>query len=323
MKTEVISASRDGAIAAAVEKLSSGMLVAVPTETVYGLAADAQNSEAVQQIYAVKGRPDFNPLICHVASPEMAQQLVVVSKPAKALMDAFWPGPLSIVLPIRPEADIAPEVTAGLQTLAVRCPANDCTRRVIEALGAPIAAPSANLSGKISPTSADDVLSDLSEKIPLILDDSPTAVGIESTIVAVDNEAVTILRPGSIGIDEISKTADLPVQDRDNTIISAPGQLKSHYAPESRVLLDQSIQPADSELFLIGFGGVDGTLNLSAAGNLAEAAHNLFAFLRKADASGKAIGIAPIPETGIGIAINDRLRRAAAPRDQHISKARS
>lgn len=323
MKTEVVSASRDGAIAAAVEKLSSGLLVAVPTETVYGLAADALNSDAVQQIYAVKGRPDYNPLICHVANKDMARQYVAVPRAAEDLMDAFWPGPLSLVLPILPSAGVAPEVTAGLRTLAVRCPDNDCTRQVIDALGAPVAAPSANLSGKISPTRAQDVLNDLSGKISMILDDGPTSVGIESTIVSVSDEAVILLRPGSVGIDEISKTANLPVRDRDETIISAPGQLKSHYAPESAVLLNQTNRPDKNKFAFIGFGEIDGDMNLSASADLEEAARNLFAYLRKADNVGHTIAVAPIPDVGIGIAINDRLRRAAAPRHTEVDEVKS
>lgn len=317
-KTSLVSASQDGAIELAVEKLLLGNVIGIPTETVYGLAADACNEKAVESIYRIKGRPSFNPLICHVNDFEMAARYIEVSIAAKELMTAFWPGPLTIVAPAIPNSKIAPAVSAGLDTLAVRCPNNETTRAVIQSLGHPIAAPSANPSGKLSPTTADSVLSSLSGKIPLIIDGGQTDVGIESTIVAVDDQKITLLRPGSISADEISDCTGLLIHDRDTALITAPGQLKSHYAPNSTVLLNCS-QPNSSTF--IGFADieVERDLNLSPSGDLAEAAHNLFEFLRKADArSNGTIAVAPIPNKGIGVAVNDRLQRAAAPRDDEI-----
>lgn len=313
MKTAIISAAQDGAIAQAVEHLMQGHPVAVPTETVYGLAADACNDEAVAAIYAAKGRPSFNPLISHVSSPEMAAAFVEIPAAAKGLMQAFWPGPLTLVLPKRADCSVSPAVSAGLDTLAVRCPANAVTRAIIDRLGKPIAAPSANPSGKLSPTTAEAVRAGLDGKIPLIIDDGQTGVGIESTIVGIAGNKITLLRPGSITADEIADAAGAPVLDRDSSTITAPGQLASHYAPKAPLRLGAT---AADGAFLLGFGAIDGNLNLSAKGDLAEAAHNLFDYLRRADehASG-GIAVAPIPNEGIGIAINDRLKRAAAPRD--------
>lgn len=310
----MVSASQDGAIDRAVEKLMLDDVVAVPTETVYGLAADAHSEKAVQKIYEIKGRPSYNPLICHVSGPEMAARYIAVSAPAKKLMDMFWPGPLTIVSARKPGCEITESVSAGLVTLAVRCPDNKITQAILTALDRAIAAPSANISGRLSPTTAESVNRSLSGKIPLIIDDGQTAVGIESTIIAVDGDQITLLRPGTVSVDEISDCASLPVHDRDTTIITAPGQINSHYAPNAKVILNCD-QPNDHAF--IGFGGIEGNkdLNLSPDGDLAEAAHNLFEFLRKADAMGNdTIAVATIPKKGIGIAINDRLARAAAPR---------
>ncbi len=314
-KTQVVSDRQDGAISLAVEELARGNLVAIPTETVYGLAADATELCAVQQIYTVKGRPSNNPLICHVADVDMAQKYVVVSPLANRVMQFFWPGPLTLVLPTRPGFAIAAPVSAGLDTVAVRCPRSETARQIISELGRPIAAPSANPSGKLSPTSADDVLQGLGGKIPLIIDGGDTPVGIESTIIGIVDEKITLLRPGSVTADDITAAVHTPVFDRDSQQITAPGQLESHYAPSSHVRLNATEQEADE--VLIGFGEIEGIMNLSSSSNLEEAAHNLFKFIRNADKlNPNCIAIAPIPNQGVGIAINDRLRRAAAPRNQ-------
>lgn len=309
----LVSASQDGAIALAVEKILAGKLVVVPTETVYGLAADATNSKAVQKIYSAKGRPSFNPLICHVSSVEMAARFVNMPDIGAKLAEKFWPGPLTLVCELKPESGIAEEVTAGLNTLAVRCPANANTRHVIAGANRPIAAPSANLSGKLSPTRAQSVLESIGDRVDLILDDGPTKVGIESTIVAIDSSGITLLRPGTVTAKDIFDAIGETVNVRTSQTITAPGQLASHYAPEAEVLLNQSM-PAEGQIF-IGFGDVACDINLSQSGDLNEAAKNLFEALRQAD-KGVPIAVSPIPDTGVGIAINDRLKRAAAARPE-------
>ncbi|WP_262695457.1 L-threonylcarbamoyladenylate synthase [Kordiimonas aquimaris] len=312
--TTLIHETENGAIDRAVEKIFDSELVALPTETVYGLAADALNDVAVKKIYHAKGRPSHNPLICHVSNNAMAQRYVRVTPLAKLLMDSFWPGPLTIVLPQIPENGIAPTVSAGLETLAVRCPAANTTREIISKLDRPIAAPSANISGKLSPTTAQDVLNDFDGKIPLIIDGGATKVGIESTIVAVHDNQIKLLRPGMVTADDIVHATSVPVRDYEGTQIVAPGQLQSHYAPNAAVLLNQE---NTGEHFFIGFGDTTGDLNLSPNGDLAEAAHNLFQHLRSADKHTEgSIALASIPNSGIGIAINDRLKRASAPRDE-------
>ncbi len=306
--TEVLPADEHG-VARAVELLRAGQPVALPTETVYGLAADATNGEAVARIYAAKGRPSFNPLIVHVTGLSMARELVEVPPAALDLMARFWPGPLTLVLPLRAGAPIASLVTAGLPTLAVRCPDHAVTQAVIAALGRPIAAPSANASGRISPTRAAHVLDSLGGRIPLVLDGGPTRAGLESTIVAVDGADVRLLRPGAVPAEA------LPVAVTAGTggAIVAPGQLASHYAPSQPVRLNAAT--AGPGEFHIGFAEVAGDRSLSRTGDLAEAAANLFDTLHAAQASGRpAIAVAPIPEHGLGVAINDRLRRAAAPK---------
>lgn len=314
-KTQVVSERQDGAVLLAVEELARGNLVAIPTETVYGLAADATELGAVQQIYAVKGRPSNNPLICHVADIDMAKKYVEISPLAEQLMQHFWPGPLTLVLPSLPGFGIASPVSAGLTTLAVRCPESETARRIIAKLGKPLAAPSANPSGKLSPTSANDVLAELGGQIPLIVDGGDTQVGIESAIIGVTDEKLTLLRPGSITADDITAVVHTPVFDRNSNQITAPGQLASHYAPTAKVRLNA--HSAEAGEILIGFGEVAGDMNLSASSKLEEAAHNLFKFMRKADLmSPSCIAIAPIPNHGVGIAINDRLHRAAAPRNR-------
>ena len=302
----IVAADADG-IAAAVATLAAGSIVALPTETVYGLAADATDADAVAKIFAAKGRPGFNPLIVHVADLDAAGALVDINATARALAARFWPGPLTLVLPARTGNGIAPAVAAGLPTLAIRIPAHPVMQAVLRGVGRPLAAPSANASGSISPTTAAHVAASLGDRAPVIVDGGPTPGGLESTIVAVAGDRVTLLRPGGIA------AAALGVNAAAGAGITAPGQLASHYAPRQPVRLNATDR-RDGE-FLIGFGTVDGDLTLSANGDLIAAAAALFATLHTAQASGAGvIAVAPIPEEGVGIAINDRLRRAAANR---------
>lgn len=300
--TEVLTAE-PGAIARAARILESGGLVAVPTETVYGLAARADRAEAVARIYAAKGRPDFNPLIVHVSGLAAAERLAEFSAPARALAEAHWPGPLTLVLPRRHDAALAPAVTAGLPTVALRVPAHPVMRALLAQVDFPLAAPSANRSGFISPTTAAHVLASLDGRIALVLDGGATEAGVESTILAVrDDGRIEELRPGPLQI-----AAGLPGGGG----IEAPGQLASHYAPGKPVRL--GAQAAEADEFLIGFGAVAGDCTLSAAGDLAEAAARLYAALHEAARSPHPrIAVAPVPNEGVGRAINDRLRRAAA-----------
>ncbi len=304
--TEVLDADAQG-IARAVAILDSGGLVAVPTETVYGLAARADSAEAVAKIYAAKGRPDFNPLIVHVRDIEQAEELAEISDAARLLADQHWPGPLTLVLPCKPEAKLAGAVTAGLPTVALRAPAHPVMQALLEAVDFPLAAPSANRSGFISPTTARHVLASLDGRIDLVLDGGPTQAGVESTIVAVRGDgSLEELRPGPV---VLAGTHRGEVRG-----FEAPGQLASHYAPGKPVRLNAG--HADASEFLIGFGAVSGDCTLSVAGDLTEAASRLYDCLHRGAASEKQrIAIAPVPEEGIGIAINDRLRRAATPPD--------
>lgn len=307
--TEVLPADARG-IARAVELLRDGRAVALPTETVYGLAADATNGAAVAGIYEAKGRPSFNPLIVHVTGLSMAQALVEAPPAALDLMTRFWPGPLTLVLPRRATGQVASLVSAGLPTLAIRCPDHPVTQAVIGGLGRPIAAPSANVSGRISPTRASHVFDDLAGRIPLILDDGPTKAGIESTIVTIEGDDIQLLRHGAIPAESLR--ASRPFPGMDDKIV-APGQLASHYSPNQPVRLNAT-SARESE-FHIGFGPVSGDLSLSATGDLGEAAAKLFDALHVAQSSGRpVIAVAPIPSHGLGAAINDRLQRAAAPR---------
>ena len=296
---------------AAADLLRGGQIVAIPTETVYGLAADASNADAVAKIYAAKGRPDFNPLIVHVRDKAAAEQLAVFDDLAKRLAAAFWPGPLTLVLPLRQDAGVAKAVTAGLSTIAIRCPAHRVMQSVLAKTGLNLAAPSANKSGGISPTLAEHVAASLGNAVPLILDAGPCEAGLESTIVAVRAAGWEILRPGPIPNEEIATVAgSQPIASGDPTI-EAPGQLASHYAPSKPMRLNAN--SARLGEWLIGFGEVSGDDNLSVSGDLAQAAAHLFASLHIADASNcEAISVAPIPTTGLGEAINDRLERAAA-----------
>lgn len=305
MTTLTLPADAAG-IAQAITLLNAGEVVALPSETVYGLAGRAEDPAAVARIFAAKGRPSFNPLIVHVADARQAATLVDIGPVAAKLIERFWPGALTLVLPFRLGARLAPRVRAGLDTVAIRCPAHPVMQAVIAGTG-PLAAPSANVSGGLSPTRATHVAASLDGRIPLILDAGPCSAGVESTIVAVDGERVSLLRPGAIDAALLGIIAEASAG------ISAPGQLASHYAPRQPVRLDA--RTAGRAEFHIGFGAVRGDLNLSAAGDVDEAAARLFDLLHEAQASGRAaIAVAPIPERGLGVAINDRLRRAAADR---------
>lgn len=295
----------DAATAEAAALILNGACVAVPTETVYGLAADATNGEAVARIYQAKARPSFNPLIIHVNSGPEAEELARFDDNARALAHRCWPGPLTLVLPMREDGEVSPLATAGLTTIALRVPAHRAMRALLAACRRPLAAPSANASGRISPTTAAHVLATLNGRIPLVVDDGPTAAGLESTIVAVDVAGMRLLRPGPITAEELG------LVHTSSKTIQAPGQLASHYRPDKPIRLNCTAAAADT--WLIGFGGIGGDANLSATGNLVEAASRLFACLHEADASDRAsIAVAPIPRLGLGAAINDRLRRAAA-----------
>ena len=293
----------DAGIGHAAAWILDGQPVAVPTETVYGLAADATNAVAVARIYEAKGRPSFNPLIVHVANLASAQQLGLFDDHARALAAAHWPGPLTIVVPARPGNGIASLVTAGLSTIAIRVPAHPAMQALLAATNRPLAAPSANASGRISPTRAAHVLASLDGRIALVIDGGPTTQGIESTIAAATGGPVRLLRRGPIQID-----ADLS-----SGKIEAPGMMASHYAPQKPLRLDATA--AQDDEYLIGFGDVAGDVSLSEIGDLTEAAARLFDLLHQADASSKPrIAVAPIPNDGIGAAIRDRLSRASAPR---------
>jgi L-threonylcarbamoyladenylate synthase len=354
------------ALAEAARLIAAGEPVAVPTETVYGLAADATSEAAVGRIYAAKGRPAFNPLIVHVGDLAQAELYATFPAAARALAGRFWPGALTLVLPLRAGSALAPAVTAGLPTVALRCPAHPAMQAILAAAGRPLAAPSANSSGTISPTRAGHVLASLGGRIALIVDGGPTERGLESTIVAVGDEGeVRLLRPGPLSLEEIEaarsppcnggdragadvpRTSAAPSGGRGGLLdggtaeggrssesarladarthprplpfregrIEAPGQLASHYAPSKPLRLNAG--QAEPDEWHIGFGPIAGDENLSPGGDLAEAAANLFDALHRADAGPRpAIAVAPIPSSGIGLAINDRLRRAAAPRDK-------
>ncbi len=331
------------ALAEAARLIRAGEPVAVPTETVYGLAADATSDAAVAGIYAAKGRPSFNPLIVHVKDLADAERLAVFPEQARSLAAAFWPGALTLVLPVRDDGGLAAAVTAGLSTVALRCPAHPVMQSLLALVGRPLAAPSANASGAVSPTRAAHVLASLGGRIPMILDGGPTERGLESTIVAVEEGSVRLLRPGPITMTEIdatlpppckggarggsaeggrssesakvslcSPTHPHPLPSREGRV-EAPGQMASHYAPSKPLRLEAHSACRDE--WHIGFHTVDGNDNLSPSGDLAEAAARLFEALHRADAGPRPkIAVAPIPENGIGLAINDRLRRAAAPR---------
>jgi L-threonylcarbamoyladenylate synthase len=308
----------DKAIEAAARCLSAGGLVAFPTETVYGLGADAGNGEAIARLYAAKGRPTFNPLIAHVADAATARRIGVFTDAAEKLAAAFWPGPLTLVLAKQPDCRIADLALAGLDTVAVRVPAHPVARRLLSVFGGPIVAPSANRSGHVSPTTAAHALADLRGRIDIIIDGGPCTVGVESTIVSCADQP-TLLRPGGVPRDAIERTLGraLAVSAGPDDAPIAPGMLASHYAPKASLRLDaDTAQPGEA---LLAFGPAPHfsgpTLNLSSRGNVIEAAANLFSHLRALDATGASrIAVMKIPNAGLGEAINDRLRRAAAPR---------
>lgn len=293
-------------IAEAAALIAAGACVAVPTETVYGLAADATCDDAVAGIYQAKGRPSFNPLIVHVLSRAQSEAYVHFDGQSEALAARFWPGPLTLVLPAREGSPIARGVTAGLPTLAVRAPAHPAMRALLAACGKPLAAPSANASGRISPTRAEHVVASLGGRIPLVIDGGATEAGLESTIVALTGGPPRLLRHGPIPAEALGLAGPA-----DGGAIEAPGQLRSHYKPLKPLTLNR--RHAEAGTWLIGFGDVAGDSTLSARGDLAEAAGRLYARLHEADASGRIrIAVAPIPHHGVGAAINDRLERAAA-----------
>ena len=303
-------------IARAARLLAQGQAVALPTETVYGLAADARNGEAVARIYEAKGRPAFNPLIVHLADAEAAARIGVFDEDALRLARAFWPGPLTLVVPLRDDAGIAGIVTAGLDSVGLRVPAHPVAHALLRAFGGPLAAPSANRSGRISPTTAAHVLDPdggLSGRIAAVVDGGACPVGVESTIVGWREGEPLLLRPGGVPAEAIEAVLGRPLErGADLAAPDAPGQLSSHYAPAASVRLDAAeAQPGET---LIGFGPVAGDLSLSASGDLTEAAARLFDTLRAADRLGRPIAVAPVPRHGLGLAINDRLARAAAPR---------
>lgn len=292
--------------------LLRGALVAFPTETVYGLGADARNATAVAKIYEAKGRPSFNPLIVHVADADAAQRYVDWPDTAQILASAFWPGPLTLVLPLKDGHGLSSLVTAGLPTLAVRVPAHRTAQALLRQFDGPVAAPSANPSGRISPTTAAHVLAGLRGRIAAVVDDGPCAVGLESTIIGLDGPS-TLLRTGGLPAEAIAAALGHPLAVPESGRITAPGQLTSHYAPQAHVRLNATEARAGE--LLLGFGPMACDLNLSPSGDLVEAAANLFGHLHQMDARNAPIAVAPVPEVGLGRAINDRLRRAAAPRD--------
>jgi L-threonylcarbamoyladenylate synthase len=307
-------------IAEAGHLIRSGALVAFPTETVYGLGADATNSEAVARVFEAKGRPSFNPLIVHVLGLEAAEAIGVFTAAGRRLAEAFWPGPLTFVVPRRDGCNVSDLVSAGLPTVALRAPKHPVARALIEAAQRPIAAPSANRSGHVSATRAEHVAADLGDKVTVILDAGPTPHGVESTILDLTGESPVLLRPGAITVEDIERVIGGQVrrQSGARAVPTSPGQLKSHYAPRAALRLNAATWRPDEAV--LAFGQIEQhparmIVNLSPSGDLIEAAANLFAALRQLDASGaRVIAVSPIPVHGLGEAINDRLQRAAAPR---------
>ena len=326
LKTQILPAG-EAAVAAAARCLAEGGLVAFPTETVYGLGADASNPGAIARLYQAKGRPSFNPLIAHVSDLGAGMRIARFDAQAIALANAFWPGPLTLVLPKTEDCAVADLATAGLDTIAIRVPAHPVAREILRAFGGPVVAPSANLSGHVSPTTAPHVQSDLAGRIDLIVDGGAVAVGVESTIVGCF-DAPMLLRPGGVPRGEIERVLGRALvqppddADKDTGQPLAPGMLASHYAPRTPVRLNANRIEAGEALLAFGSGAVPGVdaatavMNLSAHCDLAEAAANLFGYLRALDARGaRAIAVMPVPHHGLGEAINDRLRRAAMGRE--------
>ncbi|RCW77955.1 L-threonylcarbamoyladenylate synthase [Paracoccus lutimaris] len=327
VQARVLAADDPAALDAAIELLARGDLVAIPTETVYGLAGASTRADAISRIYQAKGRPSHNPLISHVADIAMAERYVRFDPRSRALAEAFWPGPLTLVLPLLPGPGIDRASTAGGTTAAVRAP-RGFAHELIARLGLPLAVPSANRSGRISPTHAEHVLADLGDRLPLIVDGGPTEIGVESTVVRVRPDGIDILRAGVITPDQIALAAGFDLHDvaaslGDGGVLISPGMLSSHYAPRARVRLNAHEVAPGEALITFAAKRLPGqeraalVLDLSPSGDLAEAARELFGLLHRADASGAdSIAVAPIPDHGIGTAIIDRLTRAAAPRDQ-------
>ncbi len=318
-ETLILKPDADG-MARAARLLAAGDLVAFPTETVYGLGADARNGRAVAGIYAAKGRPSFNPLIVHVPSTEAGFELIDPAPALRDLAHAFWPGPLTIVAPMRAGAGLSELVSAGLPTVAVRVPSSPVALALLQAFGGPVAAPSANPSGRISPTTAAHVLDGLEGAVAAVMDGGPCGVGLESTIIGLRDGQPVLLRPGGLPSEVIARALGVELQSPEAGHIEAPGQLLSHYAPNAGLRLNAA-QPQQGEAYLAFGNGAqfEHMLDLSASGDLREAASNLFAHLRALDGLVQAqnlrgIAAAPVPKTGLGLAINDRLQRAAAPR---------
>jgi L-threonylcarbamoyladenylate synthase len=325
-ETRLLPAS-EAAIATAADCLRAGGLVAFPTETVYGLGADATDAVAIARLYAAKGRPAFNPLIAHVAEIAAARLIGRFDATAERLAEAFWPGPLTLVLPMTGDCRVADLATAGLDTVAIRIPAHPLAQALLRAVGGPVVAPSANLSGHVSSTTAAHVEADLRGRIDVILDGGPVDVGVESTIVGCFGTPI-LLRPGGVPSEAIEAVMGAPLgrptanAAADDHQPLAPGMLASHYAPRAAVRLEATSVAADEVLLAFGAEALPGAehaiavMNLSERGDLAEAATHLFSYLRTLDAtSARAIAVMPIPHEGLGEAINDRLRRAAAPKD--------
>ncbi len=319
MQGRVVPANKDW-IAEAGQMLRSGALVAFPTETVYGLGADATNGEAVARIFEAKGRPTFNPLIVHVLGLEEALIYGQLSPLARQLIEAFWPGPLTLVVPRSPTSEVSDLVSAGLPTIALRSPDHPVARMLLSEVHRPLAAPSANRSGHVSATRAEHVAADIGDKAALILDGGPTALGLESTVVSLAGDTPVLLRPGAVTAEAIEHVIGGPLTRREEggDRLTSPGQLSSHYAPRARLRLNAyDWQPEEA---VLAFGAIPerpalAFINLSESGDLIEAAANFFAALRTLDASGaQSIAATPVPPSGLGEAINDRLRRAAAPR---------
>jgi L-threonylcarbamoyladenylate synthase len=325
LKTQILPAG-DAAVAAATRCLAQGGLVGFPTETVYGLGADATNPDAIARLYQAKGRPAFNPLITHVGDLAAARRIARFDALAMRLAEAFWPGPLTLVLPKTADCAVADLATAGLDTVAIRLPAHPVAHAILRAFGGPVVAPSANLSGHVSPTTAAHVESDLAGRIDLIVDGGAVTVGVESTIVGCF-DAPMLLRPGGVPRDAIERVLGRALQqppadpDNDSGQPLAPGMLAAHYAPRTPVRLNAERVEADEALLAFGPRRVAGSeaakavLNLSTRGDLAEAATHLFGYLRALDSHGaRGIAVMPVPHHGLGEAINDRLRRAAMGR---------
>ncbi len=306
----ILDAGRPDAIEAAADILRRGGLVAMPTETVYGLAGDARNANAVARIFEAKGRPTFNPLIAHLEGVDAAAREARLNATARRLAAAFWPGPLTLVAPIAESGTVCDLARAGLETIALRAPAHPAAQALLAAFGAPIAAPSANRSGRLSPTTAEHVAADLGDAVDLILDGGPCGVGLESTVVSVVSDPPALLRLGGLAAETIEAVAGALARGGDDPAApSSPGQLLRHYAPRAALRL-YARAPEPNEAYL-SFGPGGPAPNLSPTGDLTDAAANLFAMLRALDATAERIAVAPIPNHGLGEAINDRLTRAA------------